>query len=96
MQLSIVKEYKNLLFNLSKVIDISGYRNDYIAQKIGMKAPNFAVKKKRATWTVDEVEKILITVENEDVRNFLEIQKIKNSETGKALSSEDFEKQMGW
>ncbi len=96
MQIGVVREYKSLLANLSKIIDISGYRNDYIAKKIGMKAPNFAVKKKRASWTVEEVEKILTTVENEDVRNFFEIQKIKYSETGKALSAEEFEKQMGW
>lgn len=96
MHVAIVKEYKNLLSNLAKIIDISGYRNDYIAQKMGIKPPNFAVKKKKGTWDIDEVEKLLEIIDNEDVQQFFEIQKIKAAETRNALSAEEFEKQMKW
>lgn len=96
MQVAAIAAYKNLLLNISNIIDVSGYRNDYIAKKMGMKPPNFAVKKKRASWTIDEVEKIMKIVDNEEVTAFLEMQKIKNSETGKALSAQEFESKMGW
>ncbi len=36
MTLEIVTDYKNLVSNISQLIDISGYRNDDIAKKIGI------------------------------------------------------------
>jgi len=67
----IIKEYRALKNNLGKIVDISGYRNDYIAAKIGMKSTQFAMKKKRNNWSDEEVERILnlLTSINEDVED---------------------------
>ena len=71
MQLQLVSSYKRLLASVADIIDVSGYRHDYIAKKLGIKPQNFSTKKKKASWTPDELEKLLIVIDNEDVENFL-------------------------
>lgn len=50
---------RNQISNIPKMIDISGYRNDYIAKKLGMKLQRFSVKKQRGSWTLTEVKQLL-------------------------------------
>lgn len=45
MTLEIVSDYKNLISNTNKLIDISGYRNDNIAKRIGVLPKPFSIKK---------------------------------------------------
>ncbi len=51
--LEVIQEYKQLKMNISKLIDKSGYRNSYLAERIGMQPQNFSVKKMRGNWTED-------------------------------------------
>ena len=44
----IVLNYQMLVNNLGQLIEISGFRNDYLSQKIGLKPANFSVKKQKA------------------------------------------------
>ena len=53
-----VLNYKLLVDNLGNLIAISGYRNDFIAKKMGIKPTTFSVKKQKTTWTIEEVEKL--------------------------------------
>ncbi len=50
MSTSIVTEYKELLRIIPDIIEVSVYRNDFIANKLGMKPQNFAVKKQSGSW----------------------------------------------
>jgi hypothetical protein len=93
---TIVSQYSKLLQNLSSIIDISGYRNDYVAKKLGMKPQSFSLKKQKVNWTPIEVEKILKVIENEDVRNFLDTEIIQSHTTDNTISSDEFETIMGW
>ena len=65
-------------------------------QKNGIKAQTFSVKKLRATWTPDEIDKLLKIVKNDEVANFLDKLMIDNAFTGKEISSSEFEKLMKW
>ena len=96
MQLQIVTTYKRLLANVSDIIDVSGYRNDYIAKKLGIKPQSFSAKKKKATWTPDELEKLLTVIDNEDVENFLMLEQMRNMEEEETITAEQFKKEMGW
>lgn len=71
--IAAVENYKNLRVSLAHLIDISGYRNDYVAKKIGMRPPHFSVKKTKGNWTEQEVEKIIavLTQVNEEVNDFI-------------------------
>ena len=81
----IIDYYKKIVENVSNIIDISGYRNDFIAKKMGIKPQNFSLKKQRANWTPDEVSTLLKVVENDDVKSFMN--KIMKSFSGNITNS---------
>lgn len=96
MATEIVSTYKTIVDNIGQLIDVSGYRNDYIARKIGLTPVNFATKKKRGTLSVGEVENILQIIENEDVDNCIMLEVMRSRKDEPVISMEQLEKEMGW
>jgi len=92
----IVLNYQMLVNNMGQLIEISGFRNDYLSQKIGLKPANFSVKKQKGNWTTDEVLKLLSIIENKEVEDYIDALKIKESKKGTFISSNEFEKRMKW
>lgn len=92
MEMQTVIEYKNLLRHISYIIEISGYRNDYIARKLGIKPQNFSVKKQRASWSPDEVEKLLSVVDNEDVENYLMLEEMRSRKDNETITFDEYKK----
>jgi len=81
---------------MGQLIEISGFRNDYLSQKVGLKPANFSVKKQKGNWTTNEVLKLLSIIENKEVEDYMDALKIKESKKGKFISSDEFEKRMKW
>ena len=94
--LEVIENYLLLKKQIASLIKKSGYRNEFIAGKIGMAPTYFAVKKQRGNWSDDEVLKIIKVIESEDVSNYFDTIMIKNCFPGNVVSSKDFEKIMGW
>lgn len=94
--LSIVTNYKMLLSSMSELIDVSGYKNEYLAKKLNIRPANFSAKKQRASWTPDEIEKILVYAMNEDVEDYLLLKEMEAREGEETMTMEEFEKAMGW
>jgi len=92
----VVHSYKRLLSNVAHLIDISGYRNDHIAKKLGIKPQSFSAKKKKVSWTPDEVEQLLAVIDNEEVENFLMLDQMRGLEQEETISVDQFKKEMGW
>ena len=90
MNTQVVAEYKHLLKIIPDIIEVSGYRNDLIAKKLGMKAQNFSVKKKRGSWSVDEVEKLLKVVDNEDVENFIMLEIMRSRKNDETVTYDEY------
>jgi hypothetical protein len=84
MNIAAINNYKNLVEEMPNIIDLSGYKNEYIARKIEMKPQYFSVKKQKNTFNLAEVEKILSVIFNNDVEDYillLELRSRKNDET---------------
>ncbi|HTI08159.1 MAG TPA: hypothetical protein VL832_06370 [Puia sp.] len=96
MVYEIVSNYKTLVQSLGELIQVSGYRSDYIAKKIGMKPANFSQKKQKGNWSVDEVERLMEVIENEDTENYLLLQLMRAAKKDETVSYEEFKKEMGW
>lgn len=94
--LEIVVNYRTLVHNLGELIHVSGYRSDYLAKKIGMKPANFSQKKQKGNWSVEEVEKLMEVIENEDTENYLMLQLMRAAKNGETVGYEEFQKEMGW
>ena len=85
-----------LVNNMGQLIEISGFRNDFLSQKIGLKPAKFSVKKQKGNWTTDEVLKLLSIIKNKEVEDYIDILKMKEIKKGKFISSDEFEKRMKW
>lgn len=95
--IEILENYKILKESLSDLIKKSGYRNDYLADKIGMGAAYFSIKKKKANWSDTEVEKLIKIINSNEASDYFDTIMIKaKMKKGKYISSDDFEKKMGW
>ena len=98
----IIENYKKIKSAVPQLIEMSGYRNDYIAKKLGMKPANFSVKKQRSSWNEDELDLLIktLTTNTGEVDLFLketaEISFIEEKLTGEMLTSNEFEKLMKW
>ena len=66
----IIGEYQHLKQNISILIDKSGYKNVFIAEKIGLMPNHFSVKKQRNSWTDQEIDKILSVIENDELEDY--------------------------
>ncbi|MEY4539973.1 MAG: hypothetical protein RLZZ306_1730 [Bacteroidota bacterium] len=94
MGVDIVSNYKHLVMNINTLIDVSGYRNDYIAKKLGIPASSFSVKKNRGSFSVDDIEKIMQVIDNEDVEDYLMLQEMRALKDEETISYEDFLKEI--
>ena len=91
-----VLNYKLLVDNLGNLIAISGYRNDFIAKKLGIKPSTFSLKKQKTTWSREEVEKLLSVIENEETEDFFLGLLMESLEQDETLTLSRFKKQVGW
>jgi len=97
--IEIVQNYRQLKSRMAALIDRSGYKNSFIAEKIGMTPSLFSVKKHRGNWTEDEIEKIVALIEDDELDDFLLgkiMEEIEKSGKAEYISSEEFKKEMGW
>jgi hypothetical protein len=96
--LELIQEYKQLKNNISKLIDKSGYKNGYLAERLGMQPQNFSVKKMRGNWNDDELEKLLSIIETEDIEDYylgLIMQEV-SKKPEDLVTLEEFKKMQEW
>lgn len=94
--LSFFSEYNAVKSAVAELIEISGYRNDYLAKKIGITQANFSVKKQRNSWTDKEIEKLVkvLTSVNEEVEEMLMLKLAKARESEDTISFDEYKKQL--
>ena len=95
--IEVLENYKLLKESLGDLIKKSGYRNDYLADKIGMGAAYFSIKKKKANWSDSELEKLIRVINSDEAANYFDTIMIKaKMKKGKNVPASEFEKKMGW
>jgi uncharacterized protein YjcR len=94
MLLSIANNYKTLIRFLPELIDVSGYRNDYLSKKMGLTPATFSAKKQRGNWSTDDVVKLMGIIENEDVEDYLMLQLLRADKDDETISADEFRKEI--
>ena len=94
MNIAAINNYKILVEELPNIIDLSGYKYEYIARKIEMKPQYFSLKKQKNTFNLSEVERILSVIFNEDVEDYLLLLELRSRKNDETISFEDYKKQM--
>lgn len=96
IMVEIIQNYKELKKNMGTLINKSGYKNSYIAEKIGVQPTLFSVKKQRGNWTEDEMEKILSLIENEELENFFMLELMRSEKDEPRFPISDLKKDLEW
>lgn len=91
-----ILNYKNILINLPEAIEVSGYRKDYIAKKLGISPQSFSAKISRKSFSVEDVEKLLKIIENEDVEEFFMLERMKALKNDENIAYSDAKNTLGW
>jgi len=94
MNIAAINNYKTLVEEIPNIIELSGYKNDYIARKIDMKPQYFSVKKQKNTFNLVEVEKILAVIFNEDVEDYILLLELRSRKNDDTVTLAEYKKQM--
>lgn len=96
--LTVFSEYNAIKNNIAELINVSGYKNEYVAKKIGLSSQNFAVKKKRGTWSSEELEKIVEVLinPNEDVEDLLMLEIMRSRKDDEIVPLSELKEEFGW
>ncbi len=86
--------HKEIKDRISALIEASGYRDDFVAKKIGMAPAYFSVKKQMGNWSEKEVEKIIavLTAENDEVFDLLMLEEMRLRKDEETLSLDEYKK----
>lgn len=85
----VINEYKTLTLHVTELIEKTGYRMGYVAEKLCLSRPGFYKKRKAGNFSPDELLKILqiIKVENLEEKLFVDIME-KSKRSGKLTEKE--------
>ncbi|TLV03532.1 hypothetical protein FEN17_07990 [Dyadobacter luticola] len=92
----IVNNYEKFIMNIGELIEVSGYRNDYLAKKLGLSNVNFSAKKNRKSFSLEELKKLASIIDNEDVSDFWLMQEMEARKDDDTISHDELYKEMGW
>ena len=87
-----IENYRLIEAHVGEIIEISGYRNDFIAKKMGIKPTTFSVKKQRCKFTSSEIEKMLGIIYNDELENYFLGMYMESLENDEIMSEDEFNK----
>ena len=65
----VVKEYKLIQNNIDGLIQLSGSRIGYICNKLGMDKTSFYLKRRKASFSPDELENLLMIIRADELED---------------------------
>lgn len=93
---TIVTDYETLYNSIGTLIDSSGFKNSFLARKIGVSQSNFSMKKKRNSWTLHEIKQILQLIDSEEMSDLVLAKIMESRQDEETISFTDLKNQMGW
>ena len=64
--LKIISEYRKLVKQIPQLLELSGLRDKFIQEKMGMTEATYFRRKKSGGWSVDELEKLIKIIEGKE------------------------------
>ncbi len=76
------------------MIEVSGYRNDYLSRKIGLSPATFSAEKQQGNWSADDVVHLMAIIENEAVEDYLMLRMMRAAKDDETISADYFRKEI--
>ncbi|MCH5597630.1 hypothetical protein [Niabella ginsengisoli] len=96
MLIEVAKDFYTLIEKMPALIDASGYRNDYLAGKIGIKPQTFSAKKQSGSWTKEELLNLLTLIENEDTEDAYLLEAMRARKDEPLISIDELKRELGY
>ena len=94
---AVIENYNLLKSSLPKLLDLSGYRMDYLAEKIGLSKNYFYAKKSKNNFSHEEFEKIIAFIWKDEFQDVVDEELLnRKMGQGKNLTAVEFKQKMGW
>jgi hypothetical protein len=82
--------------HVERLIELSALQDEFFAGKMDISFAEFLIKKQKAIWSTQEIERLLKIADNQRTRDYLDEVVMIEKRKGNFVSSEEFERQMGW
>ncbi len=69
MLIEIVSEYKAMCMNVAEIIDKTGYKVDFVRQKLGYSRPGWYKKRKTGNFSPEELAEIFKIIRVEELED---------------------------
>lgn len=92
--IEIIQQYKALKLHFNDILNLSGYRLDFLAKELNMEKNTMSAKKQRNSFTDDEMEKLLTIVWNERIEDKFLHKAMQEAEKDGLMSQDDISKML--
>lgn len=86
----IINRYVDLVNSIPHLIELSGYRNDYLSKKLGMKTATFSAKKQRGNWQPEEIDRLIQLITNDEVEDHLLLLEMRSRKEEEVMTYDEF------
>ena len=84
-----IVEYRNLLNRVDEFIKLSGYRIDFLQEKLGISRVSFWRKRKNGECTIDEMELLSEFIFTDEMEDKIMLELMNEAESSEFLSEEE-------
>ena len=84
-----IVEYRNLLNRVDEFIKLSGYRIDFLQEKLGISRVSFWRKRKNGEFTIKEMEILSDFIFTDEMEDKLLLELMNEAESSEFLSEEE-------
>lgn len=84
-----IVEYRNLLNRVDEFIKLSGYRIDFLQEKLGISRVSFWRKRKNGEFTIDEMEILSEFIFTDEMEDKIMLELMNEAESSEFLSEEE-------
>lgn len=85
----VINEYKILTMHVTELIEKTGYRVDFVSEKLGLSKPGFYKKRKAGNFSPDELLTILRIIKAEDLEERLFVDIMEKSKLSGRLTEKE-------
>ncbi len=85
----VINEYKALTLHVTEIIEKTGFRVDFVCEKLGLSKPGFYKKRKAGNFTPDELLAIIKVIKAEDIEDSLFVEIMEKSKLSGRLTERE-------
>jgi hypothetical protein len=85
----VITEYEALSLHVTELIERSGFRVDYVREKLGLSKPGFWKKRKTGNFTPRELREVLQIIKAEDMEEKLFVEVLEKSRLSGRLTEKE-------